>query len=667
MPRLHPRFQAFLTASVLVGAPLIAARSASAADPVPDPEPVLKLAGNFGRFQQAVLGALKKGDYDLVEAVAAKIAKDHTLFPFSTDNKSAGFYGVLGAPSKNPRGEEVLHEDDLEKWLDTRPQSLAGHLATAAYHVNRAWAARGSGFADTVTPEGWRIFNERIQAASELLDEARQLPGHDPDIYRQLLIVARCQSWDRDRVNKVVAELTATDPWYYSAHGALAELLLPRWQGEPGEMEQYFDKLAAKMNDDDADEMLARVAQHLRGYFGNRLFVETKLDAKRVARGLDRVVRDNPDAVFMINTICRMAMTTRDGELLGKTLGHMARLKHPWSAAVWGTRENYDRTWLSSAQYIPQQFAAENHLDCIHRDPIVAHAGGVIGLDFYNNTDLIVVSLGRAVDGPDNVTLWDVPTGHALLTPVAFEGKANAMSLGQSLLIVAGENGQGQARTMLINSFTAPLVVDRPQLKTLSAAGMSPGGNHYAFADDEGRVAIQAFRASEERIVNGERYQGSNATAFAFGGKQCAMGFSDGSCEIADPDTAKTIVPRFAVGEAPIVAVRYFGGLKVLCVADRSGKIHFRDVELGTTTHALSGPGELTSIAISGDQRLLASAHGEGDAVVLWDLADKKELRRFTGHTDDVTCVAFARHGKMLASGSKDGTIRFWDVSDAVK
>jgi len=39
-------------------------------------------------------------------------------------------------------------------------------------------------------------------------------------------------------------------------------------------------------------------------------------------------------------------------------------------------------------------------------------------------------------------------------------------------------------------------------------------------------------------------------------------------------------------------------------------------------------------------------------------------LRTFAGHSDSVTCVAFSPDGTTLASGSWDGKVLFWDVSE---
>ena len=47
----------------------------------------------------------------------------------------------------------------------------------------------------------------------------------------------------------------------------------------------------------------------------------------------------------------------------------------------------------------------------------------------------------------------------------------------------------------------------------------------------------------------------------------------------------------------------------------------------------------------------------------LWEVSSGQELKRFTGHTNWVISIAFSPAGKLLASGSSDGTVRLWDVN----
>lgn len=49
-------------------------------------------------------------------------------------------------------------------------------------------------------------------------------------------------------------------------------------------------------------------------------------------------------------------------------------------------------------------------------------------------------------------------------------------------------------------------------------------------------------------------------------------------------------------------------------------------------------------------------------SICLWEVASKKNIVTFSGHTTDVQCFAFSQDGNLLVSGGHDGAIYLWDL-----
>ena len=97
---------------------------------------------------------------------------------------------------------------------------------------------------------------------------------------------------------------------------------------------------------------------------------------------------------------------------------------------------------------------------------------------------------------------------------------------------------------------------------------------------------------------------------------------------------------------------------------DLGGGMRLWDLETGALIRddftLVGGPAH--SVIISADGTRAATGMFNG-SILLWDLEAGAPLRRFPGHTDLVTSLAFSADETRLVSGSFDRTLRLWDVA----
>ena len=76
-------------------------------------------------------------------------------------------------------------------------------------------------------------------------------------------------------------------------------------------------------------------------------------------------------------------------------------------------------------------------------------------------------------------------------------------------------------------------------------------------------------------------------------------------------------------------------------------------------------PGYFLSVVFRPDGRYIAAGDSRC-SLWIWDSRTHQIVANWKGHNGWVWCVEFVPDGKGLMSGSRDGTVKYWDVSSLV-
>jgi WD40 repeat protein len=558
----------------------------------------------------------------------------------------------------------------IGRWRAAKPESITPRIVEAKAYINQGWQARGEGYADTVSQQGWEVFHDRLKKAMAVLAEASSsIAAQDPELYRVALGAQRGLNMSREAADEAFRRGQAIDPYYFPLYSEMAVGLLPRWGGQQGDVARWSAEVCDALPTR-GDEFYARIACALLGYESHDFQGALGMDLARIRRGLEQMKPDYRESRWLVNCGAMFASLAGDDAAAHELFERIGEFYEP---SIW--RSDY-RYYDFVRRALPDRPRGQEKKSLL--DP-----GGSLRAMSLSADGRSLLSVSADRQAP--LKIWDVETGivvHRLrgsgvpIKDAAFHPQAPTLLVtGEGYPPPVGRQNENLSREearrqrMAGGLFVWNLLRPDEEPKVLYEGGVqrvriSRDGQLVGASCSDDQVRVWKLLA-DERPLGFPQLEVANDLAFSPDGRQLATQIT-GLVQLWDivPDANPRRVTKDPAGLGGRPNLSYSPDGKLLTFTNFRGELVLWDWEKKEPRHVLSRkPGEnLYQVAFSPNGRLVATGDDKY-SIRLWDLATGDELHEFQGHSSMLIHVDFLPDGKTVVSAAHDGTIKFWDVA----
>jgi len=202
----------------------------------------------------------------------------------------------------------------LEYLKNKFPNEAFVALAESRYWCQYAWNARGSGFASSVTPEGWKLFRERLERAEATLINTKTYSSQIPDWYVEMIIVQSALDRPEEERDKTFIEGTQKFKTFYPIYFTMLNYLSPKWGGSWETVDNLVTWTVEHTQTIEGNSMYARLYWAASGGLpqGDQLFKNTRAKWKLMKKGFEDLMRRHPKSNWNLNNFAKFACQAGD-------------------------------------------------------------------------------------------------------------------------------------------------------------------------------------------------------------------------------------------------------------------------------------------------------------------------------------------------------------------
>jgi hypothetical protein len=606
------------------------------------------------RYEQVTKVYQQSGEdflFDDLEALFDDARKQKWSHPRRAEPMVSWLYEVVADvdPPSETRFENRLAR--LERWREQFPESPVPLVAAASVNNAWAWWIRGSGFVDTVDEEAWRPFRLKIQAAQELLEQAEKKSLKDAHLYVILLRVGRSAGADREQMEEWLAKGREIDPDCLPLYREMAVTLLPRWHGQPGDVEEFAERMFEEMPNDTGLAAYATIARTHTEFELTAVF-QGSYDRKKLQQAARHSALRWPDSMAM-NELAAMVAWINQDQPLAVLAKDAFGTKH---VPKWWNRGLFNMSYSDLCRGQIHVLGDRNLWDFseVHRVEFLKSGEQLL-------TYHLSAARARVYDVESQTLLYTLPPFTDLGLTFAKNPVRDQYVVATALGPLPNDSVHG-ALVVDLASDGEPVSLYNPAVGRFEKLYYSPDGNTIV-ADHETYITRWNSQTGTmiERIDSDNRgtllVAPDNRRIFQLGGK------------LYDPDTKQWSTVKASPNSKPYrwnFVAGFVDKDTLVGHADlgpRSGFVAKWNIATGEIEEVVEAPSSITHICLSPGGRLVAIVNQMKipRQVHLIDVNAKKELN-ILGPFGSINDVAFSPDGSRLAVACGDCGIRIFDL-----
>jgi WD40 repeat protein len=269
------------------------------------------------------------------------------------------------------------------------------------------------------------------------------------------------------------------------------------------------------------------------------------------------------------------------------------------------------------------------------------------------------------VDG--SIRKWQTARGEASVSPLRSEGGIQCMTGVSSKGVFATGDASGLIAQWELSS--GKMIRSIHTGSPIMSLGFASDGTRIVAGDQDGKVrlwdATSGEAASDSFIVSGENawVDGINVSPE---GRCAVVSANDGVARIWDLASVKFLENRLEHQEA-ITCARYSSDGSRILTASRDATARLWDARTGEAIgEPLRHEGIVWSAIFAGKGRFSLTC-GADPALHVWDARNGASVASIPHHQRELLLLAIDGNEKVVAAGSRDGTVSLWHVGDLAK